>query len=412
MNEHAKPPSPSAETLRRLGLDQMRHGLWPRYRYPLMGGAAVLVLLVLGLVFWGGEEDGPHYTTAEVVLRDLVVNVSATGTLQPENQVDVGPEISGRVETVLVDFNDQVTQGQVLAELDTEQLEAKLAQSQASLASARANVVQSEATAEQNRALARRAEELFQRNVVSQQDLEAARADLRRAEASRQRAQADAALAAAQLDADRTSLSKAVIRSPINGVVLDRKVEPGQTVAASFETPVLFTLASDLSRMELLIDIDEADIGSMHAGQKATFTVDAYPQREFTAEILSVRNAPNIENGVVTYEGVLSVDNSDGVLRPGLTANANIVVAEIAQTLFVPNGALRFTPPANQVDNIPPFPAPVEGTLTGRLWLLEGGTPVPKDVVIGRSDGQLTEVISGDIEAGDEVIVDVLNAPN
>jgi len=407
MNEHAKPPSPSADILKTLGLDKAERAAGGRKRLLIGGGAGLAVLVLLLSFFFGGGDDNPAYTTVEVTRRNLVVSVNATGTLEPENQVDVGPEISGRIARVLVDFNDTVTEGQVLAELDTEQLRALLAQSEASVASARANVVQAEATVEQNRALAARSEELFNRNVVSQQELEGARADLQRAEASLQRARADASLAAAQLDANRTSLSKAEIRSPINGVVLNRRAEPGQAVAASFEPPVLFTLASDLSRMKLLIDIDEADIGVMLPGQMARFTVDAFPQREFTAELISVRNAPNIENGVVTYEGVLSVANTDGILRPGLTANATITVAEIADTLFVPSGALRFTPPDTMIDTIPPQPAAVGGQITGRVWVLEGGTPEARDIVVGRSDGQMTEIVSGDIAEGDEVITDL-----
>jgi HlyD family secretion protein len=407
MNEHAKPPFPSADILKTLGLDRAERAVGGRRRLLIAGGAGLALLVGLFSFFLAGGGETAGYVTAEVARRDLVVSVNATGTLEPENQVDVGPEISGRIARVLVDFNDMVTEGQVLAELDTEQLQAQLAQTEASLASARANVVQSEATVEQNRALAARTEELFNRNVVSQQDLEAARADLQRAEASWQRARADASLAAAQLDANRTSLSKAAIRSPIDGVVLDRQAEPGQAVAASFEPPVLFTLASDLSRMELLIDIDEADIGVMVPGQRATFTVDAFPQREFSAELISVRNAPNIENGVVTYEGVLSVANTDGTLRPGLTANATITVAEITDALFVPNGALRFTPPGTMIDTIPPQPAPVEGRIMGRVWVLNGGTPEARDIVVGRSDGQMTEVVSGDLAEGDEVIIDL-----
>ncbi len=392
--------------LRQLGID--KHA--PRFsqrRKILLIGTVVLAAAILALVFFVGRGNVPEYTTAEVMLSDLTVSVSATGTLQPENQVDVGAEISGRIERVLVDFNDPVAQGDVLAELDTEQLEARLAQSEASLNAARANVTQNEATLFQTRASAARTEGLFERSVVSEQDLESARADLQRAQANLQRARADAALAAAQVDADRTALSKAVIRSPITGVVLDRLVEPGQAVAASFQTPVLFTLASNLSRMELVVDIDEADIGSVSEGQAASFAVDAFPQRRFDAELISVRNAPNILNGVVTYIGVLVVDNSSLLLRPGLTANADIVVAELSDTLFVPNGALRFTPSDAAASPNPSTMDLADGDLSGRVWVLDGGRPVPRDLVIGQSDGQLTEVISGDLQVGDEVITDV-----
>lgn len=409
MNQQTTPPSPKAEMLSRLGLDEEHRGFATRNRWLLIGGVIALALAAGYALFWS-QAGNAAYETAEAVRTDLVVGVSATGTLQPENQVDVGPEISGRIERVPVDFNDIIAEGDILAELDTEQLDARLAQSNAALNAARASVSQNQATLEQARATAARAEGLFERMVVSEQDLETARADFQRAQANLERARADAELAAAQVDADRTALSKAVIRSPISGVVLDRLVEPGQTVAASFQTPVMFTLASDLSRMELIVDIDEADIGSVREGQMATFTVDAFPQRRFDAELVSVRNAPNIENGVVTYKGVMIVDNSSALLRPGLTASANIVVEELQDTLFVPNGGLRFTPPARVSDGLPPLEPPMDGTVTGRVWVLEAGQPVSRDIVIGRSNGQLTEVISGDIEAGDEIIVDLQNA--
>jgi HlyD family secretion protein len=408
MNQQSTPPLPKADMLRRLGIDNAAPKFSPRRRVLLVGAVALVAAIALAASFVGGG-SGADYTTAEAIRSDLVVSVSATGTLQPENQVDVGAEISGRIETVLVDFNDLVGAGDVLAELDTEQLEARLAQSEASLNAARANVTQNEATLTQTRASAERTEGLFERNVVSEQDLESARADLQRAEANLQRARADAALAAAQLDADRTALSKTVIRSPITGVVLDRLVEPGQAVAASFQTPVLFTLASDLSRMELVIDVDEADIGSVREGQMASFSVDAFPQRRFNAELVSVRNAPNIANGVVTYKGVLAVDNSSMLLRPGLTANADIVVAELSDKLFVPNGALRFTPLDSASGSLPPVPTRSDGVLSGRVWLLEGGRPAHRDIIVGRSNGQMTEVISGELAAGDEVIIDVRN---
>lgn len=406
MNQQITPQLPKTEMLRRLGLEKAE----PRFsqrRKILLIGAGVFVAAILGFVLLADRVGSPEYTTAEASRGDLVVSVSATGTLAPENQVDVGAEISGRIERVLVDFNDPVAQGDVLAELDTEQLEARLAQSEASLNAARANVTQNEATLIQARASAARTEGLFERSVVSEQDLESARADLQRAEANLQRARADAALSSAQVDADKTALNKAVIRSPITGVVLDRLVEPGQAVAASFQTPVLFTLASDLSRMELVVDIDEADIGSVREGQSASFAVDAFPQRRFDAKLVSVRNAPNIENGVVTYKGVLVVDNSSLLLRPGLTANADIIVAELNDTLFVPNGALRFTPSDAAAGPIAPALDLADGELSGRVWVLDGGQPAHRDLIVGWSNGQLTEVVSGDLEVGDGVITDV-----
>ena len=405
MNEHRPAPAPDAEITRRLGLRLAKR---PSRRLTIwIGIAAAAVLIGIGLYYFLGRTAATGYVTAVVARGDLTVTVNATGTLQPQDEVDVGAEISGLIDKVNVDFNDRVKKGQVLAELDTDQLKAKLAQSRASLASAQANVKQFQATLVQTRAKASRTEELFKHNAIAQQDLETAQADLQRANANLQKANADASLAAAQLQADQTTLDKAIIRSPIDGVVLNRNVEPGQSVAASFQTPVLFTLASDLSRMQLQVDIDEADIGSVHEGQSATFTVDAFPQRHFNAKLVSLHNSPKTANGVVTYQGVLIVDNSAHLLRPGLTATADLLISNIHGALLVPNGALRFTPADKFLTAAPPLPDAKEGQKIGRVWILEANKPVPRTVTIGRSDGRSTEIIPGDLKEGDNVITDV-----
>jgi HlyD family secretion protein len=379
---------------------------WSRKRIWWIAGSAVGLIVFYLLVFSGGAKQ-PTFVTADVVRGPLTVTVSATGTLQPVNEVDVGAEISGRIAEVLVDYNDHVGKGQVLARIDTEQLAAKLAQSRASLASAEATVRTSDATLAESRAKTARVAGLFKASAVSRQELETAQADLARAVATLAKARADAALAAAQVTQDQTTLSKAEIRAPIDGIVLTRNVEPGQTLASAFATPILFTLASDLSEMELKVDIDEADIGTVREGQHATFTVDAFPQRRFGARLTSLHNAPKSENGVVTYQGVLTVDNSAHLLRPGLTANADILVASIDTALLVPNGALRFTPPDDMAKGAPPPPAKHNGELVGRVWVLNGVQAQARDLRVGRSDGRMTEVIAGNIRRGDKVITDI-----
>jgi len=404
-NEMTPRPTPDPQVMRQLG----RESSWRLPKRAWFGGAGALGLAVIVAIFFWLRGDGPSYVTQEAVRGDLEVVVSATGTLRPRDQVDIGAEISGRIEKVLVDFNDRVVTGQILALLNTDQLEAKLAQSQAQFVSARANVAQQEATLAQARATAARAEELFERSVLSQQELEAAQADLQRANANLRRANADAQLAAALVTADETNLSKASILSPIDGVVLDRRVEPGQAVAASFQTPILFTLASDLSQMELQIDLDEADIGVVHEGQHASFTVDAFPQRRFDADLVALHNAPETVNGVVTFPGVLAVDNNQRILRPGLTATVIILVADIKDALLVPNGALRFTPDDEIASQAPPLPDSENAERIGRVWVLEGSRPVPRDLSVGRTDGRFTEVLSGDLAPGMRVITDVEN---
>jgi HlyD family secretion protein len=371
MNEQAR--LPDAEILDRLGLPAPR-----RRRRGLIAVAAVaIVAAIAGTAFYFfNANPTTSYVTADAVRGPLVVRVSATGTLQPEDQVDVGAEISGRLDRVAVDFNDRVTKGQVLAVINTDQIRAQLAQSHAALNAAKAAVSTNEATVNETREKRDRAQGLFARSIVSAQDLQTAEADYARAVASVAKAKADVENASAQVQLHQTSLDKAAVRSPIDGIVLDRKVQQGQTVASQFQTPVLFTLASDLSRMKLEVDIDEADIGQVREGQTATFSVDAFPQRRFDAKLTSLRNAPKTTNGVVTYLGVLEVDNSEGLLRPGLTATVDILVAQADDTLLVPNGALRFTPPGGDA---PPLAPSNNGELVGRVWVMENSNPVPRE---------------------------------
>ena len=400
------PPERRSGALQRELITPPKKGFWTKKRIWWTVGS-VGGLFLFYLIFFAGRGGEPSFVTADVVRGPLRVTVSATGTLEPVDEVDVGAEISGRISAVLVDYNDHVTKGEVLARIDPEQLAAKAAQSRASLAAAQATVRQSEATLAEARARAARTKALFERNIASRQDEETAQADLQRGVANVAKARADAALAAAQVTQDQTTLSKTEIVSPIDGIVLTRNVEPGQTLASAFQTPILFQLASDLSRMELKVDIDEADIGSVREGQRATFTVDAFPQRHFNARLTSLHNAPKSENGVVTYQGVLTVDNSAHLLRPGLTANAEILVAAIDTALLVPNGALRFTPPATLVPTPPPMPPKRNGELAGRVWLVTPAGLAARDIRIGRTDGRMTEVVAGNLRRGDKVVTDI-----
>jgi HlyD family secretion protein len=309
----------------------------------------------------------------------------------------------------LVDYNTRVTKGQVLAVINTDQLRAQLAQAQAALNAAKANVMTSEATAKETGEKRDRAHALVMRGLVSVQEVQTAEADYDRAVAAIAKAKADVENATAQVNLFETSIGKADVRSPISGVVLDRRVEAGQTVAASFQTPVLFTLASDLAMMQLQVDIDEADIGLVREGQPATFSVDAFPQRRFDAELVSLRNSPKTTNGVVTYQGVLSVDNAAGLLRPGLTATVDILVAESKNTLMVPNGALRFSPPQSVVTARPLAPA-TNGQIVGRVWVLNGDKPEPRNLKLGHTDGHNTEVLGGSLLPGERVVTDLTDA--
>jgi HlyD family secretion protein len=264
--------------------------------------------------------------------------------------------------------------------------------------------------------------------VPSQQDLDAAQAALHRAKAADATAKAQVSQAQATLEADETDLAKTVIHSPINGIVLTRNVEPGQTVAASFQAPVLFTLAEDLTQMELHVDVDEADVGQVTKGQAAIFTVDAHPGRTFPARITQVRYGSQTVNGVVTYKTVLNVDNSDLSLRPGMTATANITVNKVENAILVPNAALRFIPPVKEKEapsngslinmllprrHGPPSKQRNDSTAGNKLqhvWMLRDGKLLSIAVGIGATDGRMTEVTSGDIDPGMPLAVDMVRS--
>lgn len=390
--------------------------------------AALGLVLVAGLGLWlwlGGQDSAVSYTTEAVERGDLVVIVTATGTVQPTTEVEVSSELSGTLATVEVDYNDAVAVGQVLAQLDTTKLQAQVANAEASLAGAKARVAQAQATVQESAAEYRRAVELDRRGITSQTSLDTSAATDARAKAALQSAEADLTLAEANLSLQRADLETATIRSPIRGIVLDRAAEPGQIVASSLSAPVLFTLAEDLSRMELQVDIDEADIGQVVVGNQADFTVEAYQGRKFPAEITQLRYAPEETDGVVTYKGVLRVDNSEGLLRPGMTATADITVKRVEAALSVPNAALRYTPPQTAASTsgsrsgsgllgmlMPRTPAGAQssGSAGSSVWVLRGGVPVEVPVVAGDSDGKRTELREGEIAEGDLVITDQTGA--
>jgi HlyD family secretion protein len=397
----------------------------------------IIALLVIStgiaaIIVWGKvyKSEPVQFKTQEVRHGNLTVIVTATGMLKPTNSVDVGSELSGTIKSVEVDYNSKVKVNQVLARLDTTKLKATLTQSQAALESAKAKVLQAQATVIETRAkLAQlqRVRELSQGQVPSQSDMDAAEAAFARAKADDASAKAAVSQAQAIVQANETDLSKSVIRSPINGIVLTRNIEPGQTVAASFTAPVLFTLAEDLTQMELHVNVDEADIGKIKEGQEATFGVAGYPNRTFEARITQARYGSSTTSGVVTYETVLKVNNSGLFLRPGMTATADIKVKKTENALLIPSTALRFTPPVKEekkpstglVGSLLPRPPtspsePGEETKAGKkqqyVWTLKDGQPSAIPVTVGSTDGTMTEVVKGDIKPGMVLIVDTISA--
>jgi HlyD family secretion protein len=391
--------------------------------------AAIAAAAGVILFMTGSNNNGGYvYKTQKAARGDLVVTVSATGTLQPINEVEVGSELSGIIRTVEVDYNDRVEKGQVLARLDTDKLEAKVLQSRASLETARAKLLQAQATLAENESSMRRIRrllELTKGESPSALDVEAAEAACSRARAEFASAKAQVIQAEASLKADETDLSKALIRSPVNGVVLERVVEPGQTVAASLQAPVLFKLAEDLAQMELHVDVDEADIGEVREGQEAVFTVDAYPDKKFSADVRQVRFGAQTSGSVVTYKAILNLDNKDLLLRPGMTATADIVVKRVRDAVLVPNAALRFTPPTltGQEDDAGKNTSLISKLFQGPrrreekpkkgskgpervVWVLKGEEITPVSITTGSTDGSMTEVLKGAVTPGTPVVVD------
>jgi HlyD family secretion protein len=369
-------------------------------------------LLIAAAAAWWLWPAGPEivWQTQQVDRGDMRLTATATGNLAPKREVTVGAEISGLVTEVLVAENDPVRQGDVLARFDTVELGVNLEQAEARLALAQATVAENRATVEEARLDEQRMLELVARNLASQSDLDGARAARERADARLTYAQASVREARATVSVARTRLDKAVITSPIDGVVLQRNVEPGNAVAASFQTPQLFLLAEDLRMMELHVALDEADVALVEPGQPATFRVDAWPRDEFRADVLEVHLYPAVENNVVTYTTVLSADNTDGRLKPGMTATATIVTGDRQSVLRVPNQALRFKPPEvpqnGGIQLGPPGGHQQREVSAGNVvWVLEDGTPRRVPVLTGKTDGRYTEVLSDELSVGDHILV-------
>lgn len=432
MNDKSSATPADLRTL--LGDDHPPHW-WQRGS--LWSGAVALLIVAGAVYYWQGQSASnaaPTYVTSELRTGSLTLSVSANGTLQPTRSVNIGSELSGTVKRVLVDVNDRVRTGQVMVELDASTFSDQVTRSRAALAAARAQLEQSKATVAETRASLARLEEVFKVSggkVPSVTELDSARAALARAVATESSAAANVGVAQATLSTDETNLSKASIRSPIDGVVLSRSVDPGNAVAASLQAVTLFTVAEDLTQLQLEASVDEADVGAVEVGQEASFTVSAYPSRRFPATIRRVAYGSTTTNDVVTYVATLDVDNSDLSLRPGMTAVATIVATERNGVLLVPNTALRFSPTAaatatrssgssSLLSSMMPRPpqssstkvAGTESNAAGarQIWVLQKGQPVAVQVQTGISDGRMTEVSGAGLTQGMAVITDQRSA--
>ena len=427
-------------------------------------GAVAVAGAIGGYVWWQNHQAAnakPVYVSEEVKRGNLSITVAANGTLQPTRTVNVGSELSGTVRSVLVDVNDVVKKGQVLVELDTDKLQAQLNRSKASVLSAQARLQQSQATLKEARSNFARLQEVHRISggkVPSAAEMDAGRASVERAVADEAASKASVDDSKAALKTDETNLSKAAIKSPIDGVILTRTVDPGNAVAASLQAVTLFTVAEDLKQLRLQVSVDEADIGQVQVDQRASFTVSAHPSRTYPAKVTRVDFGSTKTDNVVTYLALLDVRNEDLSLRPGMTASASIRSNERNDVMLVPNAALRFTPVGMQAPAAPGAkggaegqrpagapegergprpqgaggaPAASSGGIMGQLmpqrmrssrgaggsqalgagqtryvWVLEGATPVAVQVKTGISDGRMTEVESEKLAEGAKVITD------
>lgn len=378
----------------------------------------VILVVIAAASFYAvkhSQKEEVAYITVALKVQDLTTTVSATGNLEPTNTIDVGIEVSGTIDAVLVDFNDRVHSGQVLARLDTTKLTATVTSAQAILQKSQANEQSAKAAVDNAAIENERIHTMYEStggNYPSRKEVQSSSTMLIQAKASLAAARAQVAQSYAQLKSDEDNLRKAVIISPINGIVLARKVEPGQTVVASMQTPVLFTLAEDLTQMKAVVSVDEADIGGVKEHQKVLFTVDAYPNRQFEGKITQLRLNSAVVNGVVTYEAVVQVDNAQLLLRPGMTASASIITDTLKNVTIIPNAALRFSPPMDNDNTKKKKKHAIEETDKGEhVWILKNKIPTKVKVEIGKTDGVSSVVTSSSLKLGDLLITGIDEQP-
>jgi HlyD family secretion protein len=375
----------------------------------------VVILPVIALIviaagsFFYFKTNGKKsvYKTEKVSRGEIKSEVTATGTVEAVTTVSVGTQVSGTIKYLYADFNSAVKKGQRLAQIDPATVQAQVDQARANLFSAQANMEKAAVVVVDAQRTHERSKELFSQNFIARSDLDTAETNLHSAQAQHKVTQAQVAQAQASLKMAETNLQYTNIISPVNGTVISRSVDVGQTVAASFQTPTLFSIAQDLTKMQINTSVDEADIGRVAQGQDVSFTVDAYPDTIFKGKVSDVRNAPTTVSNVVTYDVIIKVDNPDLKLKPGMTANVSITIEIRQDVLRIPNAALRFKPPAEATKAAANQAR--QRTKGTKVWILEKDKPLPVEVTPGISDGRYTEMSAGDLKAGQDVITDSLN---
>jgi HlyD family secretion protein len=371
---------------------------------------ALIIIIVLGVVLLlvFKNKDGKQKYVTEIITRgDIKSTVSATGTVNAVTTVQVGTQVSGTIQKLFVDFNSPVKKGQLLAQIDPAMFEAQVGQSRANLLSAKASLEKSQVMLRDTKTTLERNKILYAKNFISKSDLDTSETNYLSALAQIKVAEAQIQQTQAALDSSAINLKYTKILSPVKGTVISRNIDVGQTVAASFQTPTLFTIAQDLTKMQIDTSVDEADIGKVKAGQKAAFTVDAYPESPFNGKVSVVRNAPITVSNVVTYNAVIIVDNTGLKLKPGMTANVSIETESKQNVLRIPNAALRFKPATAATA---PNQKGAKGPKGPGVWILENNKPKNVKITTGISDGNFTELISHELTEGEQIITDSSNS--
>lgn len=354
----------------------------------------ILIALLGALAFGFLKKEAAKYVTKPIEQDTIISYVEASGTIKPVNTIEVGTQVSGTVAKIYVDYNSVVKKGDLLAELDPSLFQANVDQSEAKLRNAKAAYSKAQSTLNYKKNNYQRYKHLYEKNYVSKDDVELAQANYLQAKAEVDAAKAEVSAAQASLNNNLTNLGYSKITSPVDGTVISREVDVGQTVAASFNTPTLFEVAKDLTKMQIETSVSEADIGKIKVGQEANYTLDGYQDRVFKGKVTQVRLASTTTNNVVTYTVIISVDNSEGLVIPGMSANVSVIVGEAKDALVVDNKALKFTPSENK-----------QKYDKQGVWILKNGTPTRYDVELGLSDDNKTQIKSDEISVGDKVII-------
>lgn len=373
----------------------------------LISGLIILILVALIIFVFSGSNK-PQFKTVKVQKGQITQRVTATGNVNPVTTIIIGTRVSGTIVALYADYNSQVKKGQLIAQIDSTPFENELKQSEADLLNFKAALFKAEVTLKDAERNFKRKQELFKRDLIARSELDDAETAYNTAKAQYEIARAQVKKAEAGLNQAKTNLGYTRIVSPVDGVVIAKNVEVGQTVAASFQTPTLFTVAPDLTKMQIDTNVDEADISKIKKGMEANFTVDAYPDGKFKGFVSQIRLSPTVTQNVVTYNVVISVDNSHLMLKPGMTANVTFIVDSKQDVIKIPNAALRFKMPDSTSTKVETSQRRRgDDSKQQGVWVMRNGKPLRINIKMGISDGEWTELVEGDIKEGDEIIVDI-----